>query len=380
MLSTELTYALRTRAESLGFCFTGACAAVEPPRFGRLQEWLQAGYAGHMHYMADRQEAYRHPKHVLDGVRSLLVLAMNYHSVEPEPADDTTGQVSRYAWGTDYHDVIRTRLRALADYHRSLTPEASIRGVVDTAPLMEREFAVLAGLGWIGKNTLLLTRECGSWLFLAVLLTTAVLEYDEPFAAEYCGTCRACIDACPTDALVEPYVLDARRCLSYLTIELRGMPEMDLRPATENWLFGCDICQEVCPWNQHRARAPDDAPVNREFLPLDGATSIDLAELFTLDDTGFRERFHKTPLWRAKRRGLLRTAAMILGNRRVPEAAPTLLRGLNDNEPIVRAASVWALGRLTDVDLSEPLQRRLQVEEAPEVREEILRSISATRS
>ncbi len=375
MSDHELTAALRSEATRLGFCHVGVCGAVEPPGFGRLQEWLQAGYAGRMSYVANRLGAYRHPTHVLDGARSLLVLATDYRNVEPEENNAADGRVSRFAWGLDYHDVLRKRLNDLADFHRSHAPDAQVRGVVDTAPLMEREFAVLAGLGWIGKNTLLLTRQSGSWLFLSVLLTTADLAQDAPFSADHCGTCRACLDACPTNALVRPYVLDARRCISYLTIELRDLPPPDLRQASGEWLFGCDICQDVCPWNQRREHKSVDAEMNPEFLPIEGETSVGLAELFTLSDESFRSRFRKTPLWRAKRRGLLRNAALILGSRRPSDATKALLRGLNDTEPLVRLASAWALGELREDSNVGSLRQRLEIEKDSEVREEIRRVV-----
>jgi epoxyqueuosine reductase len=376
MSDRELTEALRTEAVRLGFCHVGTCGAVEPAGFSRLQQWLEAGYAGQMHYLADRLEAYRHPVHVLDGARSLLVLGTDYRNVKPQEADGERGRVSRYAWGLDYHDVLRKRLNLLADFHRKLTPDAQIRGVVDTAPLMEREFAVLAGLGWIGKNTLLLTRQRGSWLFLSVLLTTAQLQYDRPFATEHCGTCRACLDACPTGALIQPYVLDARRCLSYLTIELRDMPPRELRQDSGHWLFGCDICQDVCPWNRRRHREPADVETNQEFSPIAGETSLELAELFSLDDESFRSRFRKTPLWRAKRRGLLRNAALVLGNLRPPDAGAALKIGLSDPEPLVRQASAWALGRIGSPDPMAGLQQRLAIEDDSDVCREIRQALS----
>ncbi len=171
--------------------------------------------------------------------------------MNPPRAAPGIGRVSRYAWGTDYHESLRERLNQLADFLTSRVPTAKVRGVVDTAPLLEGEFAQLAGLGWIGKNTLLLNKQAGSWFFLAALLTDVELAYDEPHAAEHCGTCRACLDACPTDAFVEPYVLDSRKCISYLTIELKSAIPVELRSGLGDWLFGCDICQDVCPWN-HR--------------------------------------------------------------------------------------------------------------------------------
>ena len=375
MTDHELTEALRSEAMRLGFSCAGVCDAIEPPGLGRLKEWLQAGYAGQMHYLTDRLEAYRHPNHVLDGAKSLLVLATDYRNVEPSPGNAGQGAISRYAWGQDYHDVLRKRLNLLADFHRSQRPDAGVRGVVDTAPLMEREFAVLAGLGWIGKNTLLLTRERGSWLFLSVLLTTEKLKSDVPFTANHCGTCRACIDACPTGALVRPYVLDSRRCISYLTIELRELPPNELRQSRDRWLFGCDVCQDVCPWNRGKDLKSAEARTDQAFRPIEGRTSLDLVELFSLDDESFRARFRKTPLWRAKRRGLLRNAAIILGNQRPPGAGEALLQGLGDPEPLVRAACAWALGQQGRSICSTPLRNRLEMETDPSVCDEIRRAL-----
>ena len=331
---------IKAEARRLGFSLVGICPAVEPTGFPRLVDWLAAGHAGEMQWIGDRLAAYQHPRHVLDGVRSLVMLAIPYRTVEPQLSAPGLGRVSRYAWGVDYHDLVRERLHALADYLRERSVGCQARGVVDTAPLLEREFAQLAGLGWIGKNTLLLNREAGSWFFLAALLTDAELAIDAPFAADHCGTCRACLDACPTGAFTEPYVLDSRRCLSYLTIELNGSVPDELRAGLGDWLFGCDICQEVCPWNN---RAPADGA--REFLPTEGTNPIALAPLFELDDDAFRRRFRQTPLWRARRRGLLRNAAIVLGNRPVAAALPALVHGVHDPEPLVRGACAWALGQ-----------------------------------
>jgi epoxyqueuosine reductase len=246
--------------------------------------------------------------------------------------------IARYAWGDDYHDLIRQRLHALADFHRQLTPAAAVRGVVDTAPLLEREFAELAGLGWVGKNTLLLHRRLGSWLLLAALLTSETLAYDEPVTAGHCGTCRACIDACPTGAIVEPYRLDARKCISYLTIELREPIPASQREAIGQRIFGCDICQDVCPFNR---RAPTTA--EPAFQPRTDSNPIDLAALLQMDEAAFRQRFRGSPVLRAKRRGLLCQAAYALGNRRDPKALAALNDGLGDPDPAVREACAWAL-------------------------------------
>jgi epoxyqueuosine reductase len=363
----ELTSKLKARAGELGFWLSGACPAAAPPGATRLDAWLSAGYAGQMDYIAERRDAYGDPGRVLDGVRSVLMLAMNYRTAEPAPTRRGQGRISRYAWGTaDYHDVIRARLHPLADYLRELAPHGRTRTVVDTAPFLEREFAQLAGLGWIGKNTLLLNRHDGSWFFLAALLTDIELAYDGPHQTDHCGTCRACLDACPTGAFPQPYVLDASRCISYLTIELRSAMPMELRANVGDWLFGCDVCQEVCPWNNHALVSNEAA-----FEPLTSNNPIGLVRLFELDDSAYRARFRHTALWRPRRRGLLRNAAIVLGNRPIPAAIPALVRGLNDDEPLIRGACAWALGNYIEHKVRAALEARLRVEDDASVRQEI---------
>jgi epoxyqueuosine reductase len=366
MTAHSFSAELKQEAKRLGFDLCGICPAVSPPGVHRFREWLAAGYAGQMHYLADRAEAYAHPGHVLDGARSIVMLAMNYRTAEPRAPSAGEGRVSRYAWGTDYHTIIRDRLESLANWLRTQGPQSKVRGVVDTAPLAEREFAQLAGLGWIGKNTLLLNKALGSWFFLAALLTDLELEFDAPHETDHCGTCRACLDACPTGAFVDAYVLDARRCISYLTIELRDDIPTDLRNGVGDWLFGCDVCQDVCPWN-HRGAHSDEPG----FQPLASANPKELTALFDLDDAAFRARFRHSPLWRAKRRGLLRNAAIVLGNRPHTDSLPALVRGLNDYEPLVRAACAWALGRYAMQDSRDALQRRFQIEADASVQSEI---------
>ena len=344
----ELTASLKAEAHRLGFTMAGACPAVSPSGLDRLGEWLALGYGGEMEYLANRAAAYEHPRHVLEGVRSLLLLALPYQTEVPLPCEAGQGRISRYAWGPgDYHDVIHDRLKKLGACLQSLSPTALWRGVVDSAPLLEREFALRAGLGWIGKNTLLLNRENGSYFFLAALLTDQELAYDQPHAADHCGSCTACLDACPTAAFPQPYVLDARKCISYLTIELRGEIPPELRPGIGDWLFGCDICQEVCPWNRF-ATSSTLAELQPSSSPP--TNPVDLCELFALDEAAFRRRFRYTPLWRAKRRGILRNAAIVLGNQRAVSANAALQRGLLDDEPLVREACAWALARIRSSD------------------------------
>lgn len=307
MTAAELSAALKDESKRLGFELAGAAPAVASAiDIARLEQWIAEGRAADMAYLADRIDAYRNLNKVLDGVRSVLMLGMNYRTVEPAEPGPGQARVARYAWGDDYHDLIRERLDKLADLHRRLAPGAGVRGVVDTAPLLERHFARMAGLGWIGKNTTLINRRFGSWFFLAALLTTETLEYDEPARADHCGSCRACLDACPTGALVGPRRLDARKCISYLTIESRQPIPDEYRAAIGDRLFGCDACQEACPWNRETPTTSEPA-----FQPRPGMNPVDLAELQSLDEEEFRRRFRHTPFWRAKREGIRRNADVV---------------------------------------------------------------------
>ena len=339
--NVELTRQIKAKARELGFDLVGVCPAIEPAGFARFCEWLDCGYAGEMSYLWKRKEAYRHPQSVMEGVRSIVMLGMRYFNTQRITAQPGTGLVAKYAWGdVDYHDLIHQRLKQLKRFTEE-QEVANVRGVVDTAPLLEREFAQLAGLGWVGKHTLLINKEQGSWFFLAALLVDEELDDDEPFKEDHCGTCTACIDVCPTDAIVEPYVLDGSRCISYLTIELRDEVPNEFRQGMGDWLFGCDLCQDVCPWN---GRAPQSREAG--FVPKDDSNPMDLPQLFYLTDDEFRQRFRKTPLWRPKRRGILRNAAIVLGNQRHQPAVPALTHGLEDEETLVRDACHWALEQM----------------------------------
>lgn len=297
-----------------------------------------------MHYIEKRRDAYQHPRHVLDGCRSLLMLALPYLTDDRQkqnpPHIDGQARVARYAQGQqDYHDVIHERLKSLVNWTQQAHPEAAVRGVVDSAPLLEREFAERAGMGWIGKNTLLLNRRWGSYFFLAALLTDLALTPDEPEEKSYCGNCTACLDQCPTQAFPAPYVLDATRCISYLTIEHRDQIHPEIAQQLGDWAFGCDVCQEVCPWNR-KALVSDEAV----FEPATQA--IDILETLALDEASFKTRYRKTPMWRSKRRGMIRNAALIAGNQRLHAAEPLLRRLLLDPELLVREAAQWAINVL----------------------------------
>ena len=296
-----------------------------------------------MQYLEKRVAAYSHPAHVLDGCRSLLMLALPYRTAELPAANDECGKVARYALGEmDYHDVIYERLKQLKVWLEERSPGALVRGVVDTAPLLEREFAEAAGLGWVGKNTLLLNRTWGSYFFLAALLTDLPLVADPPQDKGYCGTCTACLDACPTDAFIGPYVLDATRCLSYLTIEHRGPVDDKLAEHFDQWIFGCDICQEVCPWNR-KAKLSEEAV----FQPHTDLAELSLEELLKLDELRFRERFRHTPIWRTKRRGMIRNAILLVVSKRLVNLLPSILALECDEEPMIREVAHWAARRLS---------------------------------
>ncbi len=342
MNSSQLTESLKQEAQRLGFDFAGVAPAVEPTGFSRLGDWISKGFHGEMDYLETRRDAYQHPEGVLPAVRSIMMLGMSYHSdAHSLSAEPGKGRIARYAWGqVDYHDFIHKKLKELCRYARSIGDGITIRGVVDTAPLLEREFAQLSGMGWHAKNTMLINRQLGSWFLIAAILTDAQLEIDAPMATDHCGTCRACIEACPTDAFVEPGTLDATKCISYLTIEHRSPIPSELREKMGDWILGCDVCQDVCPWN-HKAINSSHA----EFEPVAELRPLELHDLFRMDDDQFRARYRKTPLWRPKRRGILRNAAIALGNQPSANGLKTLSIGINDDEPLIRGACAWAIGQ-----------------------------------
>ncbi|HBJ38534.1 MAG TPA: tRNA epoxyqueuosine(34) reductase QueG [Planctomycetaceae bacterium] len=367
----DLVPSLRKQARSLGFDLFGIAPAVSPLGFHRLIQWVDAGYAAEMNYFADRIDAYGDPGKVLDGAASIIVLTYPYpysDDASPPPASRPSARIARYARiAADYHDVIHPLLKQLKQTIFQACPAALSRGVVDTAPLMEREFASLAGLGWAGKNSLLLNKNRGSYFFLASILTTLVLPYDQPQETAHCGTCTRCLDACPTDAFAAPGVVDSRRCISYLTIEHRGPIPLQFRTSIGDRLFGCDICQEVCPWNDRAERLKKLGSDANESA--DPAGRIDLIDLLSMDDAAFRVAFRHTPMWRPRRRGLLRNAAICAGNAKDQRSAEVLCRLLSDAEPLIRGAAAWALGQLGG--RQDALAKQLAVELDSEVRKEI---------
>lgn len=370
----SLSERIKEHGQSLGFSQVGIAPAVTPTGFHRLLQWLENGHNADMQWVERRKEAYRHPDGVMQGTRSVIMVAVNYNDgVTPAGG----GRVARYAWGSaDYHDVLKPRLQQLAAMLKAECPTARTRVVIDTAPLLERDFARLAGIGWFGKNTMLISRSIGSWFFLGAVLTDLELDYDKPVDHNYCGSCTRCLDACPTDAFPEPGVLDARRCISYLTIEHRKDPiPLDLRSGIGEWLFGCDICQDVCPWNRF---APEETLP--EFQHIASMNPVDCRELLTLTVDEFEARFHKSPLSRPGRAGLLRNAAIVLGNAKDFTAESSLTAALNDAEPMIRGAAAWAMGQLATQTVQAALESCLMLEKDESVIQEISMALQSTSS
>ncbi|HJZ89920.1 MAG TPA: tRNA epoxyqueuosine(34) reductase QueG [Gemmataceae bacterium] len=396
-MSERIEDRLKAKARDLGFELAGIARAGEADGFDRFRDWLDRGYAGEMNYLHRHAEPRRHPRSILDDVRSVLMLGMTYgdpallplsplrgeviaqkggcrerppwrsESLAPpdavippgeasaaerhggRPLQGTDGgtegnhgrpaRIAKYALGPDYHRFLWDKLNLLSAWLEAAAPGGRAHGVADSAPLLERDFARRAGLGWVGKNTMLLNKECGSFFLLSALLTTLELEPDPAFEGGHCGTCTACLDACPTQAFPQPGVLDARRCVSYLTIELKTSIPESLRPGVGDWLFGCDICQDVCPWN-HRPNPAPGLPIRPDLL------AIDPVELLGLSPEELRRRFRGTSLRRANWRGLLRNAAIVLGNRGDVRALPTLRAALKWPDEVVREACEWAIRRI----------------------------------
>ena len=341
MNDDQLTDRLKLEARRLGFDLVGVAPAVVPAGYGRYLEWLEQGREAGMSYLRRHARAKGHPRHVLGGVRSIVVAGMIYGRADATAPGPTEGKVARYARGGDYHEVLWRRLETLLAWLKAERPAVVGRAACDTAPLLERDFARLAGLGWIGKNTCLIDRKAGSFTVLGSLLVDIELACDAPLEVDHCGTCTRCLEACPTDAFDGPYRLDARKCISYWTIEHKGpIPDGDA-PSLGDWAFGCDICQDVCPWNR---KAPGGREPALEARPE--WVNPDLIDWLASDPAAFSRSLEGTALARSKRSGLLRNAALILGTRRIREAVPVLIDRLVDVDPVVRGASAWALRRI----------------------------------
>ncbi len=368
----RLTDRIKDQAFSLGFDLVGVTPVASAPHGQTYEDWLAHGFAGGMAYMARNVEERRHPGHILLGAKSLIAVAMNYRQPGTAPLshDLPFGVVAQYARGTDYHDIMLDKLKSLLAFLREQAGEP-VQGkvYVDTGPILEREFAALAGLGWYGKHTNLIHKRMGSWLLLGEILVDIELAYDLP-ASAHCGTCTRCIEACPTKAIVEPYTVDARACISYLTIELKGSIPDRLRTEVGNRIFGCDDCQDVCPWNRR-------APETREPAFLPRPNTLSLIDLMRMTPEDFRAQFKNSPIKRSKRRGFLRNVAVALGNTGDSLAVPALVDALGDEEPLVREHVAWALGRLGGTEAEQALAHARLSEPDPSVREAIDRALDA---
>lgn len=336
------TARIKAEAYALGFDLVGIASLGMVDTADAYATWLARGYAGTMAYLERGAATRRDTRLPFPGARSAIVVAMDYGGGEPP------GPVARYARGDDYHDVMTGKLRAL---HRWLEAEVgyAVRGkpYVDTGPILERDLARRAGLGWFGKNTNLIHPWLGSYLFLGALFVELDLERDEPFATDHCGTCTRCLEACPTDAIVAPGVLDARRCISYLTIELRGAIPEDLRQPIGGLLYGCDICQEVCPWNGKFARALPDASPFAPRAVVAGRDARALArEILAMDEETYRAAFRRSAMKRAKLAGLKRNAAVVLGNVGTADDLPALEAARGDPDPVLREHVAWAMAQI----------------------------------
>lgn len=339
-MSTAITEKIKHKAQQLGFDLVGV-APVEPiPELSFYKEWIDAGYAGKMEYLSRNVEQRTDVSEVVSEARSVIVCAMVYHTSHPlstECKDSRRGWVSRYAWGDDYHNIIQKKLIELSDFIKTESKQEVVsRLYVDTGPVVDRVYAKYAGIGWFGKNTCIIDQQKGSWFFLGEIITNLELETDMP-VPDRCGTCNRCMEACPTDAILEPYVLDARLCISYLTIELRDEIPLELREQMGNHIFGCDICQDVCPWNRETAVTEEPA-----FQPREDLFNPGLQEVAQLSTEEFGEKFRKSPVKRAKRTRFLRNVAVAMGNSGDSNFLPVLEDLIESEEPLVSKHAKWA--------------------------------------
>ncbi len=331
---------IKHKARSLGFDLIGIAPIGPFPETLFYPKWLESGYAGEMKYLERQKAAKLSPQSILPGARSVIVCAMNYNTPQCYTSYDRfKAWISRYAWGEDYHEILREKLQQLAAWIESDSTHRA-KCYVDTGPLLERVYAKYSGIGWFGKNTCTINQKIGSWLFLGCIITDAELAYDHP-VPDRCGTCTRCIDACPTGAILEPYVLDSRKCISYTTIELRGsIPEED-RVGIGHHLFGCDICQDVCPWNRKPHYTSNEA-----FLPKDGLFWPSIDRLLDLSDEEWREMVRGTAMKRAKVKGLLRNLMVVAGNSGLAQYLPKLRRFLSHDDTYVRSHAQWAVDKI----------------------------------
>ena len=342
-MTVALKQAIKEKARQLGFTLAGVTSCEPPPHYAAFETWLNAGHHGTMNYLAEERNRTRRsdPKQILPECKSILVLAIPYNP--PHSQEDGMMRIASYALGDDYHDIIPPRLQSIVEFiEEQVGHKIQNRYYADTGPVLERDLAQRAGLGWVGKNSMLINPKAGSYFLLAEILLGIELEPDDPITTDHCGTCTRCITACPTQCILPNRTIDARRCISYLTIELKDEIPLELRPLIKDWIFGCDVCQQVCPWNRFSQKAD---PAFETKIPLPVLTS-DL----TLTSVEFNQRFKKSPIKRAKRRGYLRNLAVATGNAGNKNDIPILEQAVKDVEPLISEHAKWA---------KEKLERRL---------------------
>jgi len=367
----SLTEAIRDRGRQAGFHLVGITAAHPAPHAEKLRIWIEQGMHGTMRWMEDPDGRRADPRRWLPWARSLVVVGLGHYTGHELARAPERGAICRYACGRDYHREVRARLENLRAAVEAVAPGCRTQAFVDTSPVLEKGLGQAAGLGWPGKHTNLVRLGAGSWYFLGGLVTDLDLEHDRP-ARDHCGTCRRCLDVCPTRAIVAPYVLDARLCISYLTIENRGPIPRELRLAIGNRIFGCDDCQEVCPWNRFARRTDVEA-----FEPGAGSRNPYLLDLIGMTRGDWNRRFDSTPVHRARYEGFLRNVAVALGNWAAPEAVPALAARLDDPAALVRGHAAWALGRIGTRAATASLAARHTVESDSCVRDEIETAVAA---
>lgn len=338
-MSNDLKQSIKDKARQLGFILAGVTLPDPPPHYSTFENWLAQNQHGTMNYLADERSRTRRadPKQILSECKSILVLTTPYSPASAQKQDEA--KIAAYARGADYHDILPARMKELVQFI-----EAQVGGPIknrwytDTGPILERDLAQRAGIGWIGKNTCLINPKQGSYFLLSEIFLDLALEPDAPFVTDHCGTCTRCIEACPTACILPDRTIDARRCISYLTIELKDDIPVELRDKIGGWTFGCDICQQVCPWNRFAAEGDSAFDNNRP--------PHSLTEELTLTPQAFNQRFKRTPIQRAKRRGYLRNVAVVLGNIGDMHALPVLQNVLNDDEPMIREHAAWAIEKI----------------------------------
>ena len=356
----EITDNIKKEGYKIGFDLVGIAPVADYPESQFYKKWLSKGFEATMSYMSKNPERRVDVRNIMPNARSVISCAVNYNSDYPYSISQKNTKkawIARYAWGDDYHKVINVKLNKLKSFiEENISDDINSRVYVDTGPVLERMYGKYSGIGWVGKNTCIINQDIGSWLFLGEIITNLELEYDS-HVSDRCGTCTKCIDECPTDAIRKPYVLDSSKCISYLTIENKGEIPEEYREAMENNVFGCDICQDVCPWNSKANAATSDS-----FLPREGLYQPDLGYLLDLEQEEFSKIFKNSPIKRAKRRGLIRNVLVAVGNTESSKYADLVHRFLKDNDPLIRRHAVWALWKIQGRECLKVLKSTFETE------------------